>query len=105
MMKIRIWLEQIMGKKQEKNTEAPKKIPIKPEPKPEKCPRCGSKDIVIIHYGYPTPAAMEYIRKNKMAMGGCVIRPDAPKWKCNACGHRWGRRSWARPKQDKQEKP
>ena len=56
------------------------------------CPKCKSKNILPIFYGYP--ADMEWYLKSvneKKIVGGGCSPPDAnpPKWECGKCGIRW----------------
>ena len=54
-----------------------------------KCPKCDSKDIVPISYGYPTHKIFEESNLGKVKLGGCVIEIDGPKKHCNDCNHYW----------------
>ena len=58
------------------------------------CPRCGSKDIAEILYGLVphTDKLQEKARKGKVVFAGCVITANDPGRRCNACGHRFGKR-------------
>ncbi len=44
---------------------------------------------------YGLPADMDELKKDlnegKMALGGCCIFPESPKWVCNKCGYGWGK--------------
>ena len=53
------------------------------------CPRCGSEDVVPILYGMPTEEAVEASVRGEIALGGCVVFPDAPQNHCRNCGHEW----------------
>ncbi len=56
---------------------------------PPTCPRCHSDEVVPIVYGLPGPELAEESRAGRVALGGCVIFPEAPDWRCVACGHDW----------------
>ena len=57
--------------------------------KKEKCPSCGSTDIVRIAYGYPGPEMVEEAEKGTIVLGGCVISEDNPYSQCKSCGTQW----------------
>lgn len=48
-------------------------------------PKCRSKDIIEIIYGYPTFEAHQLEEKGKLKLGGCCIDFDNPHWYCKAC--------------------
>jgi hypothetical protein len=52
------------------------------------CPSCGSVCIPIL-YGLVGSAAAEDARVGAIALGGCCVTSDSPRWECPACGHRW----------------
>jgi hypothetical protein len=54
---------------------------------PSKCPECGSLRIARILYGYPAwSAELEAdMKAGRIAIGGCCITGDDPKWKCMEC--------------------
>jgi len=54
-----------------------------------RCPRCNSEDTVPIVYGYPGPELAEASMRGEVALGGCVVFPDAPEYTCRSCGHEW----------------
>ncbi len=54
--------------------------------KPARCPNCKSKTVVPIVYGLPTPEAFEDEKKGKLVLGGCIVGPFDPSWKCTSCG-------------------
>ena len=53
------------------------------------CPRCGSEQTVPLIYGMPTDEAAEEARRGEVALGGCVVFPDAPDHTCRNCGYEW----------------
>jgi len=58
------------------------------------CPSCRSKKTSLIFWGYP--GDMEWylaaIAKNEITPGGCILSENDPKWECNDCSHRWGKK-------------
>ncbi len=42
------------------------------------CPGCGSEDVLPIVYGMPGPSLTEESLAGRVALGGCVLFPDAP---------------------------
>ena len=58
------------------------------------CPICKSKNVAKIFWGYPAnpDSLRESIDSGKIILGGCCISGDDPKWSCNECGNRFGRR-------------
>ena len=56
----------------------------------KECPKCHSKDIVLISYGYPTLEAVEDSKKRDVHFGDCVIDVfTQPDCHYNDCGHDW----------------
>ena len=57
------------------------------------CPNCGSRSVAAISYGYPAPSVFDDpgLAAGEFALGGCVIWPDMPEFRCNACGYEWRR--------------
>ena len=49
------------------------------------CPRCGATDAIEIVYGYPTAETFEAADRGEVALGGCVIGPEAPDYECRSC--------------------
>lgn len=56
---------------------------------PRACPRCRSDKVVPVVYGMPSAELVEKSRAGRVALGGCVVFPDAPDWRCVTCGHEW----------------
>ncbi len=56
----------------------------------KKCPRCGSKDVVEILYGYPTYEARKLAREKKLYLSGCIVSDLNPTHHCNGCGKNIG---------------
>lgn len=67
------------------NTAAEKRLEF--EHRPEKCPLCGSAKVAPILYGLPnfTDELERALDEGKVALGGCVITGDDPRWKCLDC--------------------
>jgi hypothetical protein len=64
-------------------------------PRARTCPKCASKEVAPIMYGYPADmdAAMKAVDAGEVSLGGCVIEEDAPAWRCRSCHNGWGRLS------------
>ena len=56
---------------------------------PPRCPRCHSDENIPIVYGAPSPELVQESRAGRIALGGSVVWPEAPKWRCVACGLEW----------------
>jgi hypothetical protein len=55
------------------------------------CERCSSREIAEIIYGLVTPDVEADYPDRRIILGGCVIEPTSPRWRCLSCGHSWGR--------------
>ncbi len=53
------------------------------------CPMCGSEDVLPIVYGLPGRELTEQALAGRVALGGCVLFPDAPDRLCRDCHHQW----------------
>lgn len=42
-----------------------------------------------ILFGFPTDEAFEAAQQGEIALGGCVVSGDDPRWECSSCGTRW----------------
>ena len=51
-----------------------------------KCEKCGASMIPIV-YGYPSESLFRDAARGKIALGGCVIMGNDPRWKCSADCH------------------
>lgn len=62
--------------------------------KPSKCPSCDSTNIALILWGLPigTPDLDASLEKHEVVLGGCCVSNNDPKWNCNDCSFRWGKR-------------
>ena len=58
------------------------------------CPKCSSKSIAEIFWGYPgnLEAMKEQLEKKEIVLGGCLVTDHDAKWECNSCNHQWGER-------------
>ncbi len=56
---------------------------------PTTCPRCHSDEVLPIVYGMPGPELVEESIAGRVALGGCMVWPEAPEWRCVACDHEW----------------
>ena len=54
---------------------------------PRRCPRCDSEYVLPIRYGYPGPKMVEDYHAGRILLGGCMIHPDYPHWRCLDCGY------------------
>lgn len=54
-----------------------------------KCLQCGSDGVVPIAYGFPGREMWEAEERGELALGGCVITGDDPRWQCRRCWTRW----------------
>jgi HD domain len=53
------------------------------------CPECGAGDVALIGYGLPGAGDFETAAEKGIAIGGCVIEPDSPDFRCLVCGTGW----------------
>ncbi len=63
--------------------------------RPSKCPQCGSPKIARIMYGLPDFSSEELkkaVEEGRIVLGGCIVAPDSPRWKCKGCGASMGTR-------------
>jgi hypothetical protein len=63
------------------------------EPKPTHCPECRSPRTAPISYGLVEDwdeALERDLAEGKYVLGGDIIFPDAARWACLDCDHRWG---------------
>ena len=58
------------------------------------CPQCNKDDVALIFWGYPgnMDNIKKEIEKKEIVLGGCIVTDHDPKWECNRCFHRWGKR-------------
>ncbi len=54
------------------------------------CPQCKSNMIIDIIYGYPSDELQDDSSKGKVELGGCLIEPYNPEYKCKSCGKEFG---------------
>jgi hypothetical protein len=58
------------------------------------CPECSSPDVLPFLYGEPEAGVKGSLfgprPGDDVAIGGCVVSPDAPAWKCRACRNEFG---------------
>ena len=48
-----------------------------------KCEKCGATTIPIV-YGYPSGSMFRDAARGKIALGGCVVFGNDPRWECSA---------------------
>jgi hypothetical protein len=51
---------------------------------------CGEDSVPLI-WGLPGPEAQLLAERGLLALGGCMLEPDAPVLACRRCGLHWGR--------------
>jgi len=49
------------------------------------CPRCKSKNIIDVVYGYPMAKTMKEAEQGKIFLGGCEVSEDNPNKYCKDC--------------------
>lgn len=56
-----------------------------------RCPRCGSKKVARILYGYPmmTPEFRRDLDSGKVVLGGCIVSDTDSQWQCRECDAEW----------------
>lgn len=67
------------------------KVPGMLKKRGKACPRCGSRGVVPIGYGYPEADMMDAAEKGSIALGGCCVTGDDPRSHCKACGEDFDR--------------
>lgn len=55
------------------------------------CPSCSEDTGVDIVYGEPSIELAEKAKLGEIALGGCVIEPNQPIYRCMSCGFEWDR--------------
>jgi len=55
--------------------------------KKSKCPKCESKEVIPIAYGYPSGEMLEKADRDEVALGGCCVIEGQPEWYCKTCDH------------------
>ncbi|WP_051188615.1 hypothetical protein [Proteocatella sphenisci] len=56
-----------------------------------KCPRCGSLNVIKIIYGMQTHDAFLMTEEGKIKLGSCCITDSEPEYYCKDCENEWGR--------------
>jgi hypothetical protein len=46
--------------------------------KNQKCPKCESKEVIPIAYGYPSEKMLEKADRDEVTLGGCCVAPNQP---------------------------
>ena len=55
------------------------------------CPKCASTHVAAISYGMPMEIDTDAVDRGEIIYAGCrVIIGESCRWKCNACGERFG---------------
>lgn len=55
-----------------------------------RCPNCDAGNPLPIVYGLPDLEAARKAEAGEIALGGCVVTGDDPRWRCRTCGYEWG---------------
>lgn len=57
-----------------------------------KCPKCKSKNICKIIYGYINvdDQIQQQIDQKKIELGGCIVGENSLEFRCNECENEWG---------------
>ena len=55
------------------------------------CPTCSKKTGVEIVYGMPSEELAKKAELGEVALGGCVVEPNQPDYRCISCGFEWDR--------------
>lgn len=60
--------------------------------KPERpsCPKCGSRKVIPIIYGYPSQESIELAEAGEIKIGSIKFNENKPGWHCNNCENEWG---------------
>jgi len=68
------------------------KDPAQTEPRPERCPACGSPRVVELFYGVPLNYmdVKALLDAEKLCFGRQPLTEESPEWHCFACNHEWG---------------
>lgn len=53
------------------------------------CPACGSRDIVAVVYGLPSPELHRQNQEGQILLAGCLVPPVPDAWACRSCERRW----------------
>jgi hypothetical protein len=50
-----------------------------------RCPSCGHAEVIPIAYGLPGPEMQAAVERGEIALGGCIVSPENPNWRCTEC--------------------
>jgi hypothetical protein len=53
------------------------------------CPDCGSRKVIPLAIGYPTPETQRQAELGRVVLGGCLGDPENPGWHCKDCEREW----------------
>ena len=53
------------------------------------CPKCKSKKVISIVYGYPSAEMWKLSEEGKIEIGGCIVRNNNPNYFCKGCGNKF----------------
>ena len=57
--------------------------------RPTRCPACGEVTGVRIVRGLPSVRDFEAEQVGEVFLGGCIVEPSQPDYRCGACGFEW----------------
>lgn len=57
--------------------------------KPDRCPKCQSLKMKRILWGRPGDEALAMVDMGEACLGGCMMTPFPPSWRCVDCWHEW----------------
>lgn len=60
-----------------------------PKRLPSTCPKCEAANPLRIVYGAPEPATLRSAQLGLIDLGGCILLPNRPDWRCRVCDHSW----------------
>lgn len=53
------------------------------------CPKCKSKKVIPIVYGYPSAEMWKLSEEGKIELGGCCVMNNDPEYFCKDCGNKF----------------
>ena len=57
--------------------------------KEQKCPKCGSSEVIPIHYGKPNDEGLQRAKRGEIILGGCRVNENPKRHACKKCNNRW----------------
>ena len=53
------------------------------------CPKCKSKKVIPIVYGFPSAKMFKLSEEGKIKLGGCIVISNNPNYFCKGCGNKF----------------